>query len=148
MSTNPGATILPVASIVSAASPSSGGLSGLRRRTSPILPSLTARAAWKRSAPVPSTTFPPVILRSNTITPYQRRASGYGGQCNTVTGQWRRIRRGMTVTHTAQPKSAVPDLGPKGEDAIGTPPHGPTLVPAERYYSAAFAQLEAERMWP
>jgi phenylpropionate dioxygenase-like ring-hydroxylating dioxygenase large terminal subunit len=34
------------------------------------------------------------------------------------------------------------------EDAIGTPPRRPTLVPAERYYSAAFAQLEVERMWP
>ncbi|OBG23272.1 (2Fe-2S)-binding protein [Mycolicibacterium celeriflavum] len=34
------------------------------------------------------------------------------------------------------------------EDAIGTPPERPTLVPAERYYSPAFAQLEAERMWP
>ncbi|SRX96162.1 Rieske (2Fe-2S) domain-containing protein [Sphingomonas wittichii RW1] [Mycobacterium shimoidei] len=34
------------------------------------------------------------------------------------------------------------------EDAIGTPPKRPTLVPAERYYSAAFAQLEVERMWP
>ena len=34
------------------------------------------------------------------------------------------------------------------EDAIGTPPQRPTLVPAERYYSAAFAQLEVERMWP
>jgi choline monooxygenase len=34
------------------------------------------------------------------------------------------------------------------EDAIGTPPRRPTLVPAERYHSATFAQLEAERMWP
>jgi choline monooxygenase len=34
------------------------------------------------------------------------------------------------------------------EDAIGTPPQRPTLVPAERYYSLAFAQLEVERMWP
>lgn len=34
------------------------------------------------------------------------------------------------------------------EDAIGTPPARPTLVPAERYYSPAFAQLEVERMWP
>jgi choline monooxygenase len=34
------------------------------------------------------------------------------------------------------------------EDAIGTPPQRPTRVPAERYYSASFAQLEAERMWP
>ncbi len=33
-------------------------------------------------------------------------------------------------------------------DAIGTPPAHPTLVPAERYYSPAFAALEAERMWP
>ncbi len=35
-----------------------------------------------------------------------------------------------------------------GEDAIGTPPPSPTRVPAERYYSPAFAALEAERMWP
>ncbi len=41
---------------------------------------------------------------------------------------------------------ATPDL--RREDAIGTPPQRPTLVPAERYYSAAFAQLEVERMWP
>jgi phenylpropionate dioxygenase-like ring-hydroxylating dioxygenase large terminal subunit len=34
------------------------------------------------------------------------------------------------------------------EDAIGTPPQRPTLVPAQRYYSPAFAQLEVERMWP
>jgi choline monooxygenase len=34
------------------------------------------------------------------------------------------------------------------ENAIGAPPQRPTLVPAERYYSPAFAQLEAERMWP
>lgn len=34
------------------------------------------------------------------------------------------------------------------EDAIGTPPRRPTLVPADRYYSAAFAQLEVQRMWP
>ncbi|KUI17624.1 (2Fe-2S)-binding protein [Mycobacterium sp. GA-1285] len=34
------------------------------------------------------------------------------------------------------------------EDAIGTPPARPTLVPAERYYSPAFAALEIERMWP
>ncbi|MDT5012416.1 MAG: choline monooxygenase [Mycobacterium sp.] len=36
----------------------------------------------------------------------------------------------------------------RDEDAIGTPPQSPTLVPAERYYSAAFAQLETQRMWP
>jgi phenylpropionate dioxygenase-like ring-hydroxylating dioxygenase large terminal subunit len=34
------------------------------------------------------------------------------------------------------------------EDAIGTPPERPTLVPATRYYSEAFARLEAERLWP
>ncbi len=34
------------------------------------------------------------------------------------------------------------------EDAIGAPPQRPTLVPAERYYSPAFAKLEVERMWP
>jgi len=34
------------------------------------------------------------------------------------------------------------------EDAIGTPPPHPTLVQAERYYSAEFARLEVERMWP
>ena len=41
---------------------------------------------------------------------------------------------------------AAPDL--RREDAIGTPPQRPTLVPAQRYYSAEFAQLEVERMWP
>ncbi|MBV8790405.1 MAG: aromatic ring-hydroxylating dioxygenase subunit alpha, partial [Mycobacterium sp.] len=34
------------------------------------------------------------------------------------------------------------------EDAIGAPPESPTLIPAERYYSPAFAALEVERMWP
>ncbi|BBX48783.1 aromatic ring-hydroxylating dioxygenase subunit alpha [Mycobacterium cookii] len=34
------------------------------------------------------------------------------------------------------------------DDAIGTPPQRPTRVPADRYYSAAFARLEVERMWP
>ncbi|HZC91747.1 MAG TPA: aromatic ring-hydroxylating dioxygenase subunit alpha [Mycobacterium sp.] len=41
---------------------------------------------------------------------------------------------------------ADPDT--RREDAIGAPPQRPTLVPAERYYSPAFAQLEAQRMWP
>jgi choline monooxygenase len=40
----------------------------------------------------------------------------------------------------------TPDV--RREDAIGTPPKHPTLVPAERYHSAAFAQLETQRMWP
>lgn len=34
------------------------------------------------------------------------------------------------------------------EDAIGTPPQWPTLVPVQRYYSPEFARLEVERMWP
>lgn len=37
---------------------------------------------------------------------------------------------------------------PGREDAIGAPPQRPTLVPAERYYSAEFARLETQRMWP
>jgi choline monooxygenase len=53
------------------------------------------------------------------------------------------------VTYAAQ---AGPTVGNPArahdEDAIGAPPQSPTLVPAEHYYSAAFAQLEAERMWP
>jgi phenylpropionate dioxygenase-like ring-hydroxylating dioxygenase large terminal subunit len=36
----------------------------------------------------------------------------------------------------------------RDEDAIGTPPPSPTLVPAERYYSPEFAALEVQRMWP
>lgn len=36
----------------------------------------------------------------------------------------------------------------RDEDAIGTPPARPTRVPADRYYSAEFARLEVERMWP
>ncbi len=53
------------------------------------------------------------------------------------------------MTHTAQTRSARGNPAhARREDAIGTPPKGPTLVPAERYHSAAFAQLEAERMWP
>jgi choline monooxygenase len=58
-------------------------------------------------------------------------------------------QKGLIVTHAAQVKPAVADLiDAKQEDAIGTPPKCPTLVPAERYYSAAFARLEVERMWP
>lgn len=34
------------------------------------------------------------------------------------------------------------------EDAIGIPPASPALVPADRYRSQSFAQLEVERMWP
>ena len=41
---------------------------------------------------------------------------------------------------------AAPDV--RREDAIGTPPQLPTRVPADRYYSPAFAQLEVQRMWP
>ncbi len=37
---------------------------------------------------------------------------------------------------------------PRRADAIGDPPQRPILVPAERYYAPAFAQLEVERMWP
>src|SRR5947209_17586559 len=69
MATEPGGTVLPVSAMVSAASPCSGELPGPRRLISTILPSLTATSASYRSAPVPSTTVPPVILRSNTITP-------------------------------------------------------------------------------
>jgi hypothetical protein len=36
----------------------------------------------------------------------------------------------------------------RDEDAIGAPPESPTLIPAERYYSPAFATLEIERLWP
>jgi choline monooxygenase len=44
---------------------------------------------------------------------------------------------------TTHPASDV-----RREDAIGTPPQRPTLVPAQRYYSPEFARLEVERMWP
>ncbi|WP_165618218.1 Rieske 2Fe-2S domain-containing protein, partial [Mycolicibacterium porcinum] len=33
-------------------------------------------------------------------------------------------------------------------DALGDPPARPTLVPAGRYISPSFAQLEVARMWP
>lgn len=39
-------------------------------------------------------------------------------------------------------------LHARREDAIGTPPQRPTLVPADRYYAPEFAALEVERMWP
>src|SRR6476659_247423 len=67
MSTKPGVTTRPVASMVSAASPSSPGSSPVRLRTSTIRPSLTPMSARYRSAPVPSTTVPPVIFRSNIV---------------------------------------------------------------------------------
>ena len=56
---------------------------------------------------------------------------------------------GPIVTQTAQPE--VPAGNParaRREDAIGTPPERPTLVPADRYFSSTFARLEVERMWP
>ncbi len=49
----------------------------------------------------------------------------------------------MTQTARADHSAHV-----RQEDAIGTPPQHPTRVPAERYYSASFAQLEVARMWP
>jgi phenylpropionate dioxygenase-like ring-hydroxylating dioxygenase large terminal subunit len=53
------------------------------------------------------------------------------------------------VTQTAQAGASVDNPARADrEDAIGTPPKRPTLVPAARYYSAEFAQLEVERMWP
>jgi phenylpropionate dioxygenase-like ring-hydroxylating dioxygenase large terminal subunit len=53
------------------------------------------------------------------------------------------------TTQATRADGTVSDAAPaRREDAIGTPPQRPTLVPAERYYSTAFAQLEVERMWP
>jgi len=49
------------------------------------------------------------------------------------------------VTHSAQLGSPA---STRRDDAIGMPPQRPTLVPAERYYSAEFARLETQRMWP
>src|SRR6185437_5555070 len=72
MSTNPGATIRPVASRVSAASPSRSASSPMRLRTSTIRPSFTPMSARNRSAPVPSTTVPPVISRSYIGAPQTR----------------------------------------------------------------------------
>ena len=114
-----------------------------RRRTSAILPSLMATSASNRSAPVPSTTVPPVILRSNTIyslelhvnatvvnvTPLQTNDAG---------------SEGPIVTHRSWP-ATPPTPNRKTRSARR---RRPSLVPAERYHSAAFAQLEAERMWP
>ena len=53
------------------------------------------------------------------------------------------------MTQTAQTGTDVGNAARnRREDAIGTPPQRPTLVPAERYYSEDFAQLEVDRMWP
>lgn len=53
------------------------------------------------------------------------------------------------MTHTAQSGRVVGNPArPHREDAIGTPPVSPTLVPADRYRSATFARLEMDRMWP
>src|SRR5829696_7409935 len=65
MSTKPGVTTWPVASMVSAASPSTPP----PRRTSTMTPSFTATSPSKRSAPVPSTIVPPRITRSCTTHP-------------------------------------------------------------------------------
>ncbi|BBY79492.1 aromatic ring-hydroxylating dioxygenase subunit alpha [Mycolicibacterium pulveris] len=53
----------------------------------------------------------------------------------------------MTTQTTRTAENAGRPRSP-GDDAIGPPPRRPTLVPAERYYSATFAALEVERMWP
>jgi phenylpropionate dioxygenase-like ring-hydroxylating dioxygenase large terminal subunit len=53
------------------------------------------------------------------------------------------------VTHTVQAGTAAGNPAPsRRDDAIGPPPARPTLVPADRYRSPAFAQLEVDRMWP
>jgi phenylpropionate dioxygenase-like ring-hydroxylating dioxygenase large terminal subunit len=53
------------------------------------------------------------------------------------------------VTDTVQAGDTVGNRpGANREDAIGTPPTSPTLVPADRYRSPEFARLEVERMWP
>src|SRR5437899_7932092 len=59
MSTKPGVTRSPVASMVSAASPSSEDSD-----TATITPPFTATSPVKRSAPVPSTIVPLMILTS------------------------------------------------------------------------------------
>jgi len=58
-----GVTRRPVASIVSAASPSSVSLTATMR------PSFTATSARRGGAPVPSTSVPPVINRSYMVSP-------------------------------------------------------------------------------
>lgn len=53
------------------------------------------------------------------------------------------------MTRTAPVSENVGDPAhTRREDAIGTPPQRPTLVPAQRYYSPEFARLEVEHMWP
>ncbi len=53
------------------------------------------------------------------------------------------------MTHTVQAGTAAGTPAPsRRDDAIGPPPARPTLVPADRYRSPAFAQLEVDRMWP
>src|SRR5262245_14696816 len=64
MSTKPGVTSSPVASTVSAASPSSDDCD-----TSTTTPSFTATSPTKRGAPVPSTMVPLLILTSYMTSP-------------------------------------------------------------------------------
>jgi phenylpropionate dioxygenase-like ring-hydroxylating dioxygenase large terminal subunit len=53
------------------------------------------------------------------------------------------------VTHAAQAEVPFGNPSrPRRADAIGAPPARPTLVPTQRYFSSAFAQLEVDRMWP
>ena len=53
------------------------------------------------------------------------------------------------MTQTTQARNAARGAAQdRPEDAIGPPPQRPTLVPAQRYFSADFARLEVERMWP
>ena len=59
------------------------------------------------------------------------------------------VEGGPIVPQTAQAGPEVTNgTADRREDAIGPPPQRPTLVPAQRYVSPDFAQLEVERMWP
>src|SRR5215203_2725882 len=66
MSTKPGATTHPVASMTSVASPSTCS------PTATMTPSCIATSPTNPGRPVPSTTMPPVILRSNIPRAYRR----------------------------------------------------------------------------
>src|ERR1044072_1112715 len=70
MSTKPGVTRRPLASISSVALPET-------LPTAAILPSFTAMSAWWRAAPVPSATGPPRTIRSKSFamvaSPYERQ---------------------------------------------------------------------------
>src|SRR4051812_49266694 len=99
MSTKPGVTSSPLASITSRASPSTDG------PTSTMTPSCTATSPTNRARPVPSTIVPPVIFRSNTRTiVLHRDAAGRADPERRYRAEVTRTQRITTRVATSEPR--------------------------------------------